>query len=501
MRMTAVLVLTMAVAAAPAAGFRDEAIKCIRESDFDTLQALADKPVASSTLDLRLKYADDAAEAVDWSMLLRKVTTREVNLVFATRGEPFLIWLADHPDAVCEYVHSGADGEVCPRSFEIWRQIWQECPESHDDGVWTRFAIASALVQSEQVSAMADGRPIDPVERFKFYKQSADEGALVPSFFKSPVWELRYVAGSWALDSDLAWVRTAMKPEIRNQLKVGDACMMVPYIEKNAKGVDVQEGSKFYDDKPMTLKLMTEYGGVCGAISRFGVSSAQALGVPAFPVAQPVHCAFVWENADSSWRLGNDVFGWGSSTQHPGIRILWGARPVFIPLYDTARRDEKAFLSADRLTYAASVCTTKTPLLRAAVAACPLFLPAWRQLVALEPSRLGQAARALGICPYAVAELFHDAQGEAYLEAIRAIAGADSGPQLGTQTWATVELVSWKLRQETGAAIEVFAVIQSQDKHFKWNGADARSQSIIVAAINAAGNRGDIRAQFEKLLN
>lgn len=322
MRLLLVLVLAVVSTTGIAGGFREDAIKYIQKSDFDALQTLADKPVALASLDIRLRGSDELAESVDWSMLLRKVSTKAVNRVFATGGEPFLKWIANHPSALAEYVHGGADGEVNERSFGVWRKIWQESPESQGDGPWLRFAIASALVQAQPVHAMANGSVIDPIERFKFFKRSADEEALAPSFFKTPVWKLRYVAGSWALDSDLAWVRTAMKPEIRNQFSVGDACMMVPYIETNKKGVSVQTGSKFYDDKPMTLQLMTEYGGVCGAISRFGASSAHALGVAAFPVAQPAHCAFVWENADSSWKMGNDVYGWGSSTTHDGIRMM-----------------------------------------------------------------------------------------------------------------------------------------------------------------------------------
>lgn len=414
MRLSPILLL-LAATGAHAAGFRDEAVKCIKASDFDALQVVADKPLRSVRLGLDLKSQTDAAEAVDWSILVRRVTPKALNLTLATGGEPFLLWLASNPDALADYVHGGVPGEVGARSFQIWRQIWDQFPESREAGAWRRFAIASALVQSQQVNAMADGRPIDPVERYKFYKKSFDEGALAPSFLQAQVWELRYVAGSWALDSDLEWVRTAMKPEIRNQLSVGDACMMVPYIETNAKGVSVQTGGAFYDWKPMTLKLMTEYGGVCGAISRFGASAAQSLGVPAFPVGQPGHCAFVWKNADHSWKMGNDIFGWGASSQHEGIRMLFGTRPVFIQLYDMARRDGKAFLNAARLTYAASVSSVKGQHLADAVAACPLYLPAWQQLCALEPRRLRAAGRALGVAPYAVADLYRNADGDLYV--------------------------------------------------------------------------------------
>jgi hypothetical protein len=46
----------------------------------------------------------------------------------------------------------------------------------------------------------------------------------------------------------------------------------------------------------------------------------------------------------------------------------------------------------------------------------------------------------------------------------------------------------------------VFEVIQCRDKRFKWAGTDPASQAIVQAAIKAAGNRGDITAQFEKVL-
>ena len=179
---------------------------------------------------------------------------------------------------------------------------------------------------------------------------------------------------------------------------------------------------------------------------------------------------------------------------------MWGARPTFVPLYDMARKDEKAFLLADRLMYASAVSSNRAYNLRAAVAACPLFLPAWWQLVALEPQCFHDAVRALGVSPCAVAELCHFMQGDQYLYAVSAIADANSASQLGTQGWATLEIVAAKLRQATGARLDVFAAVQCNTKRFKWAGLAGGSQAIVVAAINAAGNRTDIIAQLEKLL-
>lgn len=484
----------------PAVSFHEQAAKLVAESDFGALQDLADQHVTSGVFAKSLKAFPEEEEAVDWSMLLRQVGRKNVNVVFGSGGGPFLSWLVARPDALADYVHGGAAGEVSARSLGLWSKLWTEFPESREAGVWRRFAIATALVQSQQVYAMADGTAIDPVARFRFYRKSFDNGVLSPYFAKAPVWELRYVAGSWALDSDLAWAQTAMKPEWRVQESVGNACWMVPYRETNAKGVSVQTGSKFYDDKPMTLQLMTEYGGVCGAISRYGTSCAQAIGIPAMPVAQPGHCAFFWRNTDSSWLMGNDVFGWGASTQHEGIRVVWGPRPAYVPLYDMARRDEKTFLYADRLTYAATLVSWKQDTLTAATQASPLFLPAWRMLVGLDPARFGDAANALGVSPFAVHGLLEPLHGDSYLVALRAIAAADEKKQLGTQTWVAVAILGKKLNDTTHHSFDVRSIIDCRDKRFKWDGTDPASQALVVAAINAIGSRGDISAQFEKLL-
>ncbi len=500
MRLAGALLLIAIGHTAQAAGFRAEALMLVQSSDFQGLQDLADRLVTASSIALTLKTVPDSGAQVDWSILIHRIGVKPLNAVFGSGAGDFLTWLVQHPDALQDYIHGGTEGEINLRSFQVWHTLWRDFTETREPGPWRNFAIASALVQAQQVYAMADGKPIDPVARYRFFRESAEQGALVPSFTKAPVWQLRYVAGSWAMDSDLAWVRAAMKPDVRNQFSVGDACMMVPYRETNAQGVSVQSGSKFYDEKPMTLQLMTEYGGVCGAISRFGASSAQALGVPAFPIAQPGHCAFVWENAESSWKLGNDVYGWGASSQHDGIRLLWGTRPVFIPLYNRARRDEKAFLTADRLTYAATLNPHKESILRSATLSNPLFLPAWQRLTQLQPTWLAGAAKALGTSPFAVSDLFVGAKGDNYLVALKSIAMADSAPQLGTQAWAAAELVARKVFEDTGKSLDVFGVIQCKEKHFRWAGTDGPSQAVVKAAIRAVGSRDDISSQLEKLL-
>ena len=46
-------------------------------------------------------------------------------------------------------------------------------------------------------------------------------------------------------------------------------------------------------NKPRTLQNLSSTGGVCGAVSKFGVGMCQAHGIPSAPIAQPGHCAFI----------------------------------------------------------------------------------------------------------------------------------------------------------------------------------------------------------------
>ena len=76
----------------------------------------------------------------------------------------------------------------------------------------------------------------------------------------------------------------------------------------------------------MTLQVLQEYGGVCGAVSKFTTSVCQSLGMPAFPVGQPGHCAHMWLDMcedKRTWKNGNNVFGLSTSSRHSGISLVW----------------------------------------------------------------------------------------------------------------------------------------------------------------------------------
>ena len=285
-----------------------------------------------------------------------------------------LAWLLSKPPALELLLSSGdVEGARWGDGLRIFGEISAADPEvvgadaigragrSEDASLALRLAIATALVHATPVHSMADGTAIDPVQRHLSYRAWDRDGVLFASFRDLSAWELRYVVGSWSTDEDLIWARANIKPELKVREKVGDGAHMLAYNLFNKKGVSVQEGGKFYDDKPMTLAVMLEYGGVCGAISRFGTSMSQAFGVPAMPVGQPGHCAFIWQQTPHSWAINNDISGWAESGRHDGIQITWGNPAWMVPLMQDAQGDRGDFAKSEILRFAAEFVARTAP--------------------------------------------------------------------------------------------------------------------------------------------
>lgn len=288
-------------------------------------------------------------------------------------------WLLSDRTALAAFLGSGdVQDRRWAEALAVLGRIVAADPGAHE-GTCLRLAVATALTFSTPVKAMADGTPIDPVRRYESFRDWDRQGVLSPCFRDLCTWELRYVVGSWATDEDLAWARGIIKPELRARDRIGDAAHMLAYRDTNARGVSVQEGRKFYDDRPMTLPVMLEYGGVCGAISRFGASMSQAHGIPAMPVGQPGHCAFIWQREPHAWALNNDVSGWSESRRHDGIQMTWGDQAWLVPLMQAAQRTPEAYLDAELLRAWARVVapTAREAMAAAACEACPEDFAAW----------------------------------------------------------------------------------------------------------------------------
>ncbi len=353
------------------------------------------------------------------SRAIRQLTLLNRCQPVADTWAPTLSWVLATPDALDGLVSGGEIAGSWTRTMDVLHALVTTVDGTRD-GLGLRVALATALTWSEPVNAMADDAPIDPVARCRNFIAWDREGQLDPSFRTLSTWELRYVVGSWASDDDLVWARANIKADCRERGKVGDAVHgMVKYTLENKDGVSVQEGRKFYGGRPMTLPIIVEVGGVCGAISRFGTSMCQAFGIPAMPVGQPGHCAFIWQKEPHQWSLNNDISGWAESGRHTGIQTAWGDPAWLVPMMQAAQANARAYLDAQTLLDATTIAWGKPAddlaVLAEATERCPLHLAAWRaraalivqskQSTSLAKKALKEAAVALATQPMAYAEI------------------------------------------------------------------------------------------------
>lgn len=274
-------------------------------------------------------------------------------------------------------------------------QLLGDNPAAWQDGFSLRLAVAAALCAAEgETCGDFHQEPIDMARRYRIFLRLADGEETFPQFLQLGAWQLRYVLGSWHSDLDLQWARAHVEQAYRTPDAIGGTTKMVAYTQHNKSGVSVQKGLDFYDGQKATLPIIKEYGGVCGAVSKFGASCCQAFGVPAMPVGQPGHCAMLWRGPDGDWRIANGGGdSWCSSHMHAGIQRTWlaelgkeGCRVagIIIPVMERAQASGPGYLAGERLRLAAGlaqVALTRMKLLAASVAACPYNLPAWSALL------------------------------------------------------------------------------------------------------------------------
>lgn len=271
--------------------------------------------------------------------------------------------------------------------LQILCKFWNEYPETRD-GLWRKVAVAISLEFSESPPKLmhafqGEKNSIDPFTRYTFYKNSFDKNILFSSFNDITTWEMRQVVSSPHRESDLEWAQQQVG-KIKNFNRINSGTIsgafgMVPYRMKNSQGVSIHSGAKFYDDKKITLQLLTEYGGVCGAVSKFGSAMCQAYGIPSIVMGQPGHCAFAWKNNDR-WIIGNDIYGWGASNINNSKRFPFGGVGAQIPLMADLYKDESGFRQSHRLLQVSQLVKRGDLSLKMAELAldkCPINVDAW----------------------------------------------------------------------------------------------------------------------------
>ena len=81
---------------------------------------------------------------------------------------------------------------------------------------------------------------------------------------------------------------------------------MVKYKLVNDDGVSVYN-KEYHYVRQVTMQTIHKLGGACGAVSKYSSGMTQAFGVPALPVGQPRHCAYMWYVPKSGWSLEYEI--------------------------------------------------------------------------------------------------------------------------------------------------------------------------------------------------
>ena len=216
------------------------------------------------------------------------------------RDRTFTRWLVSHPEVFRKLAHAGYAQQS---SLAILYRLWNSADRDLC-GVDLNIALGACLIADVFTAE-------ECIARYGFYHDSHHHGRCYPQADSLEPWEWAVVLRGKESLEDLAWAQQFIEGKnIKPEQAGGKFTGFIPYRKKNHRGISIHAGAAFYDNKPITLQLYTEYGGVCGAVSKGAAGFVKAKGIPSYTIGQPGHCAFVWKGIDGEWKIGNNIYGW-----------------------------------------------------------------------------------------------------------------------------------------------------------------------------------------------
>ncbi len=301
---------------------------------------------------------------------------QEKKLCEALKDAKFVDWLFTCPNLFEDLAFAN---QGTWNTLGILRTIWQK-EEGKLDGTLLNLAAGIALNANEYPEE-------ELLARYDFYKQAYTNKNLFGQFNTLKPWEMAIVVKTIqhiGQIEDYTWAQQylATKTKIKEDNIGQTACGLIPYRDKNKNGISVHAGGAFYDNNPVSLKIYTEYGGVCGAVSKGASGFCRVKGIPAYPVGQPGHCAFIWKKPGNHWVIGNNVCG-GWNWSNGNGPIPWKGPTACIQALDHYLSMEKADESTN--AYYCSLLvqspTVKDRLLTYALQKNRKNYPAWQELL------------------------------------------------------------------------------------------------------------------------
>lgn len=290
------------------------------------------------------------------------------------KNRDFSKWLIAHPEIFEKLVFAGKNNK---KTLETLYKLW-EMEGKKLSGISLDMALGAAASASETPW-------VDCLEKYLFFQKSHAQKKLLPQFEKLEPWEMSLLFGGNDTLDELKWGQEYLVTRKVTPDNIANiACSLIPYRMNNKKGISVHSGGAFYDNKPITLQIFVEYGGVCGAVSTAACKFLRSKGIPSYTIGQPGHCALLWKGSDGSWRIGNNIYGWnwssGKSLPH------WNASVSAI--YTLSEFQKNKNTTTSNLCFYLSRLTRRQEniifLLEQAVKENASNLPAWQTYVTLK---------------------------------------------------------------------------------------------------------------------
>ncbi len=238
-------------------------------------------------------------------------------------------------------------------------------------------------------------------ERYLLYAEGIDQQLLNSQFARLPDWQLHFVCG-WKGDSPFG-TATTMRWLRDNVSAPAEAykgmAYQVPYRASNVYG-DSIHGPYYYQPFDVLYpgnfaKETRDVGAVCGGLSHFGASSANANGVPAITMGEPGHCAYA-VYLDGKWHACNSI----SEERSPHWKIWgqygkWGSLQMMSAMYEDGARTRDAQLLC---SLAAMLTAHRNPnnglrIYEMAAVMQPLNTPVWDAYIATAANSLRRQPR------------------------------------------------------------------------------------------------------------
>lgn len=234
----------------------------------------------------------------------------------------FIRWLLGRVDTLKRFNGTILPEDKPQEALLQWCAIWKETPENRLENL----AIACAVVFDEPIVISADvygytatgeesgsraEATVSGLERFRFYKERFEKGALRTAIDRMEPWELVWVVDAPVPESELLWAQKNVNYSRRDW---GKAYSSIRYRMDRAT-----QGKNPYT--AYTLEQILKEGGICGDQAYFAAVSAKANGIPGMMITgegnRGGHAWFGYELDRGNWNLTcgryNDSYAAGTT--------------------------------------------------------------------------------------------------------------------------------------------------------------------------------------------